>query len=30
VDLLDRLRAQHGDAYADWAAPFHQQRRGLP
>jgi type IV secretion system protein VirB4 len=29
VDLLDRLRAQHGDAYADWAPPFHQQRRGL-
>jgi type IV secretion system protein VirB4 len=29
VELLDRLRAQHGDAYADWAAPFQQQRRGL-
>jgi type IV secretion system protein VirB4 len=29
VDLLDRLRARHGDAYADWAIPFHQQRRGL-
>jgi type IV secretion system protein VirB4 len=29
VELLDRLRAQHGDAYADWAEPFHQQRRGL-
>jgi type IV secretion system protein VirB4 len=29
VDLLDRLRARHGDAYADWAAPFQQQRRGL-
>jgi type IV secretion system protein VirB4 len=29
VELLDRLRAQHGDAYADWRAPFHQQRRGL-
>jgi type IV secretion system protein VirB4 len=29
VELLDRLRARHGDAYADWAAPFHQQRRGL-
>ncbi len=29
VDLLDRLRPVHGDAYADWAAPFHQQRRGL-
>jgi type IV secretion system protein VirB4 len=30
VDLLDRLRAEHGDAYADWAQPFQQQRRGLP
>jgi len=29
VELLDRLRAQHGDAYAGWAAPFQQQRRGL-
>jgi type IV secretion system protein VirB4 len=29
VELLDRLRLDHGDAYADWAAPFHQQRRGL-
>ena len=29
VELLDRLRAQHGDAYADWAIPFQQQRRGL-
>ena len=29
VELLDRLRAQHGDAYANWAAPFQQQRRGL-
>ena len=29
VELLDRLRARHGDAYADWAAPFQQQRRGL-
>ena len=29
VELLDRLRAEHGDAYADWAGPFHQQRRGL-
>jgi type IV secretion system protein VirB4 len=29
VDLLDRLRATHGDAYADWSEPFHQQRRGL-
>ena len=29
VELLDRLRAQHGDTYADWAGPFQQQRRGL-
>ncbi len=29
VELLDRLRVQHGDAYADWAGPFQQQRRGL-
>jgi type IV secretion system protein VirB4 len=29
VELLDRLRAQHGEAYADWATPFQQQRRGL-
>jgi type IV secretion system protein VirB4 len=29
VELLDRLRAQHGDAYADWSLPFQQQRRGL-
>ena len=29
VELLDRLRAQYGDAYADWAGPFQQQRRGL-
>jgi type IV secretion system protein VirB4 len=29
VELLDRLRCVHGDAYADWAEPFHQQRRGL-
>jgi type IV secretion system protein VirB4 len=29
VELLDRLRARHGDAYADWSAPFQQQRRGL-
>ena len=29
VSLLDRLRAEHGDAYADWAAPFQEQRRGL-
>jgi type IV secretion system protein VirB4 len=29
VDLLDRLRAIHGDDYAAWSTPFHQQRRGL-
>jgi type IV secretion system protein VirB4 len=29
VDLLDRLRAVHGDAYANWAKPFQLQRRGL-
>jgi type IV secretion system protein VirB4 len=29
VELLDRLRAVHGDAYADWAQPFQLQRRGL-
>jgi type IV secretion system protein VirB4 len=29
VDLLDRLRAVHGDDYAAWSQPFHQQRRGL-
>ena len=29
VELLDRLRTRHGDAYADWALPFQQQRRGL-
>lgn len=29
VDLLDRLRAIHGDDYAAWSSPFHQQRRGL-
>jgi len=27
VALLDRLRAQVGDDYADWRAPFHAQRR---
>lgn len=27
VALLDRLRAEVGDAYADWRAPFHAQRR---
>lgn len=29
VDLLDRLRAIHGNDYAAWSSPFHQQRRGL-
>jgi len=29
VDLLDRIRAVHGDDPADWLGPFHQQRRGL-
>jgi type IV secretion system protein VirB4 len=28
VELLERLRALHGDAYADWAGPFHQSRKG--
>src|SRR5690606_663121 len=27
VALLDRLRAEHGDAYAVWRDAFHQQRR---
>lgn len=27
VALLDRLRAEFGDDYADWGPPFHQQRR---
>jgi len=27
VALLDRLRAEHGDAYAHWRDAFHQQRR---
>ena len=29
VELLDRLRLEHGDDYAAWSAPFQQQRRGL-
>jgi type IV secretion system protein VirB4 len=29
VDLLDRIRAVHGDDPADWLGPFQQQRRGL-
>jgi type IV secretion system protein VirB4 len=30
VDLLDRLRAVHGDDPADWMAPFQHARRSLP
>ncbi|MDB5457645.1 MAG: transporter [Caulobacter sp.] len=30
VDLLDRLRARHGDDPAHWLRPFHQERRLLP
>ena len=29
VSLLDRVRAEVGDDYADWSAPFHTLRRGL-
>lgn len=29
VALLDRLRAEAGDDYAQWRAPFHDQRRFL-
>lgn len=29
VQLLDRLRGEVGDAYADWSGLFQQQRRGL-
>ena len=29
VALLDRLRAETGDAYAQWRDPFHDQRRFL-
>lgn len=29
VDLLDRLRAVHGDDQSAWGKPFHEQRRGL-
>ena len=29
VELLDRIRAEHGDDPADWTAPFHQARRLL-
>jgi type IV secretion system protein VirB4 len=27
VALLDRIRAEVGDDYAHWRAPFHAQRR---
>lgn len=27
VSLLDRIRAEVGDDYALWRAPFHAQRR---
>jgi len=27
VDLLDRVRARHGDVPAKWLEPFHQERR---
>jgi type IV secretion system protein VirB4 len=30
VDLLDRLRAVHGDDPAQWIGPFQQARRQLP
>jgi type IV secretion system protein VirB4 len=29
VELLDRIRAVHGDDPDAWMAPFHRQRRGL-
>ncbi|WP_292029759.1 hypothetical protein [Brevundimonas sp. UBA2416] len=29
VALLDRLRGETGDAYAQWRDPFHAQRRLL-
>jgi len=29
VDLLDRIRAQHGDDPAVWLPPFHQARRAM-
>jgi type IV secretion system protein VirB4 len=30
VELLDRIRAQHGDDPARWMVPFHESRRQLP
>ena len=30
VDLLDRVRARHGDDPAQWLEPFHRERRLLP
>lgn len=30
VDLLDRVRAKHGDDPARWLEPFHHQRRQIP
>ena len=30
VDLLDRVRAEHGDDPARWLEPFHHQRRQIP
>ncbi|MGE5564981.1 MAG: VirB4 family type IV secretion/conjugal transfer ATPase [Parcubacteria group bacterium] len=30
VDLLDRVRAEHGDDPAHWLEPFHRMRRLLP
>jgi len=29
VELLDRIRARHGDDPADWLQPFHQARRSM-
>jgi type IV secretion system protein VirB4 len=30
VDVLDRVRAEHGDDPAVWLAPFHLARRQSP
>jgi type IV secretion system protein VirB4 len=30
VDLLDRVRARHGDDPKDWLEPFHRERRMTP
>ena len=30
VDLLDRVRAEHGDDPARWLEPFHMKRRQIP